>query len=142
MISRNTSFIKVTGSDSQVRFLYELLKLRKYNISHKKMPDFLDHKKFVEKNPYKYWYIIQLNKKFLGSFYIKSDNSIGLNLIDYSKILIKETIEFIRNNFTPERETPSIVPPYFYLNTSSDNKKLHYILKELKLVSIQVSFKI
>ena len=119
MISKNANFIRVTGSDLQVRFLYYLLKIRKHNISHIKMPNFSDHKKFVEKNPYKYWYIIELNEKFLGSFYIKSDNSIGLNLVDYSISLIKETLEFIRNNFTPERETPSIVPPYFYLNTSS-----------------------
>ena len=106
------------------------------------MPNFEDHKKFVKQNPYKCWYIIELDKKLLGSFYIKFDNSIGLNLIEYSQNLIKEIVDFIRNNFTPEKENPSIVPPYFYLNTSSKNKKLHIILEELKLSSIQVSFKI
>ena len=69
-------------------------------------------------------------------------NSIGLNLIEYSQFILKRTIEFIRENFIPEKESPSIVPPYFYINTPSNNKKLHFILNQLDLKSIQISFKI
>ena len=43
------------------------------------MPDFKTHKKFIENNPYIHWYLFSLNGKFIGTFYIKDDNSIGIN---------------------------------------------------------------
>ena len=70
-------FKKVETEDSLT--LYDLLKERNYNISHKVLPDFKSHKRFVEKNPYLYWYIFSLNEKAIGTFYIKDDNSIGIN---------------------------------------------------------------
>ena len=45
---------------SDIRFLYNQLKEResKINISHKNMPTFEEHSKFVMSNPYSKWYII------------------------------------------------------------------------------------
>tara|TARA_B100000965_G_C19397213_1_gene671706 strand:- start:147 stop:575 length:429 start_codon:yes stop_codon:yes gene_type:complete len=142
MISENVNFLKVTTSELHLKLLYELLEKRTYNISHSEMPDFETHKIFVKQNPYKFWYFIETNKKLVGNFYIKYDNSIGFNLIEYSQIVLAKTIEFIRENFTPEKECPSTIPPYFYINTPSNNKELHFILQELDLKSIQISFKV
>ena len=54
-------------SDCDYEFLYDLLKERdpKSNISHKKMPTFLQHKKFIKSGPYSKWYIVYLNKNKL-----------------------------------------------------------------------------
>tara|TARA_Y100000991_G_C21896904_1_gene316255 strand:+ start:165 stop:593 length:429 start_codon:yes stop_codon:yes gene_type:complete len=142
MISENVKFLKITGSELQVRLLYDLLRNRTHNISHLEMPDFKNHEIFVKQNPYKFWHFIETNKQLVGTFYIKYDNSIGLNLVEYSKTVLTKTIEFIRENFTPEKESPSIITPYFYINTPSNNKKLHFILQELDLKSIQISFKV
>ena len=106
------------------------------------MPEFENHKIFVKNNPYKFWYFIENKSEIIGTFYIKYDNSIGLNLIKYSQTTLAKIIEFIRENFSPEKECPSTIPPYFYINTPINNKELHFILQELDLKSIQISFKI
>ena len=126
MISENVKFLKINESKSHIKLLYDFLEKRNHNISHHAMPDFETHEIFVKQNPYKFWYFIENNQKLVGTFYIKYDNSIGLNLIEYSKITLEKTIEFIRKNFIPEKESPSIVPPYFYINTPINNKKLHF----------------
>ena len=50
---------------SDLRFLFKLLKERdpKANISHKKMPTYVEHSKFVLSKPYSKWYIIFLRNK-------------------------------------------------------------------------------
>ena len=142
MISENIKFLKINNSELHVKLLYDFLDKRTHNISHIKMPEFKEHEKFVKQNPYKFWYFIETNKKLVGTFYIKYDNSIGLNLIEYSQTVLSKTISFIKETFTPEKESPSKIPPYFYINTPINNKKLHFFLEELDLKPIQISFKI
>ena len=63
-------------------FLYDLLKHRdpNVNISHKKMPSFKEHVKFVKSKPYSKWYIIKQNNEKVGSIYLSKQNEIGLFL--------------------------------------------------------------
>ena len=69
---------KVTKSDS--RFLYNLLKQRdpRVNISHKKMPTYAQHIKFILSKPYLGWYTIRLKNKKVGSVYLSHQNEIGI----------------------------------------------------------------
>jgi len=68
------------------KFLFDLLKERDSyaNISHKKMPTFASHVKFLESKPYKKWYIISIkenineDKKKIGSIYISKNDEIGI----------------------------------------------------------------
>lgn len=78
--SNSISLNEVTKSD--VEYLYELLKERdpKANISHKKLPSFSNHKKFVLSKPYKKWYIIIHNNKKIGSIYLSKQDEIGIFL--------------------------------------------------------------
>jgi len=64
------------------KFLYELLKNRDplINISHKKLPTYDKHKKFVKSYPYSKWYIINYKKRKVGTIYISKQNEIGLFL--------------------------------------------------------------
>lgn len=62
--------------------LYALLKQRegRVNISHKKMPSFDEHEKFVASKPYKEWFFI-VNKTtgiIGGSVYLTWQNEIGV----------------------------------------------------------------
>ena len=61
-------------------FLYELLKHRdrRANISHKKMPSFTQHVKFVLSKPYARWYVIIRNKENIGSIYLTRSDEIGI----------------------------------------------------------------
>ena len=75
------SEIKLTlVSKNDAQFLYDLLKEREsnVNISHKKMPTYLQHIKFIESKPYSKWYIIRLGNQKIGSAYLSKQNEIGI----------------------------------------------------------------
>lgn len=65
---------------SDIRFLYNQLKERdpKINISHKKMPTYTEHSKFVLTKPYSKWYIIIHKNKKIGNTYLTKTNEIGI----------------------------------------------------------------
>ena len=68
---------------SDIRFLYNQLKEResKINISHKNMPTFEEHSKFVMSNPYSKWYIILSKNKKIGNAYLTKTNEIGIFIL-------------------------------------------------------------
>lgn len=74
-------YLRLVNS-SDFRFLFNLLKERdpNANISHKKMPTYLEHVKFVKSKPYSRWYIILKSKTKVGSIYLSNDNEIGIFL--------------------------------------------------------------
>ncbi len=75
------SEIKLTlVSKNDAQFLYGLLKEREsnVNISHKKMPTYVQHIKFIESKPYSKWYIIILGNHKIGSAYLSKQNEIGI----------------------------------------------------------------
>ena len=141
-MSKKLNFEKICGTDRQKNILFKLLKQRKYRISHSHIPDINLHNKFVENHPYRAWYIVFEELEEIGTFYIKFDNSIGLNLIMQSKENIDSILKFVESNFSPEREVSSLIPPYFYLNIASDNAQLQCILEEMGIYKLQISYRI
>ena len=71
---------QVTKTD--MLFLYELLKNKdpNSNISHKKMPTYDEHVKFVLSKPYTNWYIIECDKKNAGAIYLSKQDEIGTSI--------------------------------------------------------------
>ena len=136
----NVSFKEIVDSDIDI--LYKLLKSRKYSISHQKLPDYEQHKNFVLSKPYDYWYLLYSKNKPIGTLYVKSDNSVGINIENPSKELIGEVISFVKENFLPNPELESKIPPYFYINISKQNIEMQNILLGLSLEPIQISFKL
>ena len=69
--------------DSDLRFLYLLLKERdpRANISHKSMPTYSEHTKFVKSKPYNAWYVVYFGSKKAGSIYLSKQNEIGIFLL-------------------------------------------------------------
>ena len=74
------SLKSVTNSD--VKFLFDLLKERdpRVNISHRKMPTYNQHTKFIKSKPYSKWYIILKSKQKIGSIYLSKNDEIGIFL--------------------------------------------------------------
>jgi RimJ/RimL family protein N-acetyltransferase len=68
-----------------VSFLYELLAEREpeASISHRKMPSFEEHAKFVESKPYKAWYVVMVDGIPIGSVYLTHKNEIGIFIKKY-----------------------------------------------------------
>ena len=135
-------FERILSSDEQIDILYQLLKSRNYVISHGCLPSFEEHLEFVKNHPYLHWFLICEDSNYLGSFYLKKDNSIGLNLTEYSEEVLQACVDFIRDNFTPQEHEPSMVPNYFYLNISYANKVALSALQELGLKPLQISLRL
>ncbi|MDE2590613.1 MAG: GNAT family N-acetyltransferase [Patescibacteria group bacterium] len=77
-MNSNLRLKSVTKADCP--FLYELLHDRdpSVNISHKKMPSYDKHIKFVMSKPYSKWYVIQYDDQKVGSIYLSKQNEIGI----------------------------------------------------------------
>ena len=76
-------------------FLYKLLAEKEFSISHRNMPTFEEHKEFIKNNPYHMWSIILLKKSMIGSIYILTDNSVGINLLKKYQFLKGDVISFV-----------------------------------------------
>lgn len=84
---------RVTKND--IDFLYQLLKERdsKVNISHKKIPTYSQHKRFVLSKPYRKWYVIIYDNDKIGSIYLTDINEVGTHLRkEYDKEPIKKQV--------------------------------------------------
>lgn len=63
-------------------WLYALLGCRDplVNISHRTMPTFAQHRRFVRSRPYAFWYVIVAGSKNAGAIYLTRNNEIGVHL--------------------------------------------------------------
>jgi len=142
IFSKNLIYREVVGTAEQIEILYDLLKKRKYSISHTEVPNFSEHTEFVNKNPYRYWFLIYLSEEILGNFYIQFDNSIGLNIEDKYYSYIDEVLHFIKRNFEPNKELKSKIAPYFSINVPYTNIELRALLNEMTLTPIQCTYRV
>ena len=81
-------------AENDMPFLYELLKNKdpNANISHKKMPTYDEHIKFVLSKPYTYWYVIEYDEKNAGAIYLSKRDEIGISISnDYEYEQIAKT---------------------------------------------------
>lgn len=123
--------------------LYQLLLNRTNSISHTNMPTYQEHENFVRNHPYRAWSIvISETGDVLGAWYLKTDNSIGINLLDQFKTVVRQIMSFVCLYHEPLNPIPSVVPPYFFVNASTDNVQLIEYLKEFEFSNIQVSFRV
>ena len=122
-------------TDNDFDFLYEILKIRESyeNISHKKMPNFKEHKKFCKSSPYQFWYIIYDNKIKMGTAYLSKLDEIAIHLlpnfkkeINYTKIL-----KILIKKHPKSR---------YLVNISNKNKKLIKTYMKNKFKLIQYTF--
>ena len=81
-------------AENDMPFLYELLKNKdpNANISHKKMPTYDEHIKFVLSKPYTNWYVIEYDEKNAGAIYLSKRDEIGISISnDYEYEQIAKT---------------------------------------------------
>ena len=123
----------VTNSD--IEFLFDLLKERdpSTNISHKKMPTYDEHVKFVQSKPYSKWYIIFKSKQKVGSIYLSKNNEIGIFLS--KKFQGKNIGDFALNDLI--KKNPG---ERFLANVNPKNKKSIQFFKNNKFKLIQYTF--
>ena len=106
---------------SDCPFLFELLKERelKVNISHRKMPTYNKHVKFVMSKPYAKWYIVKYQDKKIGSIYLSKQDEIGIFVKKgiQGKGIGKKALELLIKKNPRERYLANVNPK----NTKSIN---------------------
>jgi hypothetical protein len=134
------SFEKFTGAEHQGDVLYELLKKRKHNISHKSNPTKYEHNKFINNHPYRAWYLILKNNKYIGSTYVLKNNCISINFINEDFEILSSVLKFIFKHYKPLKEIKSERPPNFYINVPPNNKKIRFELNKIGAKKIQITY--
>ena len=137
-IGTNQTLIRLEKvSKSDLRFLYNLLRQRdpQANISHKKMPTYSEHVKFVMSKPYSYWYTIRKKNSKIGSIYLSKQNEIGIFLDKkfFNKGVGTEALKLLIKKHPRER---------FIANINPNNKKSIKFFKKHGFKLIQYSFEL
>ena len=133
-------FVPVKKNDKHINALYKILKNRKFNISNNSLPSFSEHKLFVINNPYRVWYLIEVDKFFVGSIYLLKDNCIGVHVIDQDESIIKKSIEWVLKNKKPLQEIKSVRASYFHINLPPNNIIFTKIIESMGATLIQSTF--
>ena len=132
---------EISKNENSVKILFEHLKNRKFNISHKNLPSYNDHKSFVLNHPYRKWFFVKKDNHLVGSVYIQYDNSIGINF-DFSKVNFEfeEFIKKIYKTISPLKPKPSKVYSNFFVNVPILNEDLSKWLEEGGCFPSQISY--
>ena len=133
-------FIPVKKNDKHIKALYQILKNRRFNISNNSLPNFNEHKLFVINNPYRAWYLIEVDNSFVGSMYILKSNCIGVYVLDQNEHVIRKTIEWVLKNKKPLPEIKSVRASNFYINIAPNNKIYTTIVENMGATPIQSTF--
>jgi len=82
------------------------------NISHRKMPTWWEHKKFVKSNPYKVWYSVSMGKSRVGAIYLTHANEIGIFILKKFQGLglAQKAIKALMEELPQERYLANINP--------------------------------
>ena len=105
------------------------------------MPSYEEHSLFCKSDPYLHWFLVKSDDAFIGSFYISSENTIGINLIDIDfKNIISEIIAYIRENFQPLPPIMSQRGSKFSINVPITNNQLIESLIDVGGKRIQTTF--
>ena len=141
--SNNFKLKKVLPTAKQINILYDLLRRRKFGISHNSMPTLEEHSKFVRSHPYRGWWIIHdlvNTSNIIGSVYVNFDNSVGAD-IDFDKISF--TSEFftqkLKKIISPLGPEASKIYGNFFYNVAPNNHELIKWLNESGYFTSQIS---
>ncbi len=127
-------------NEVHINSLYKIIIEREFNISNVELPNFNDHKSFVENINYRKWNLIFIDNQLIGNYYINYENYIGINLltnsIKYYRIIIEKIISIER----PLPEIKSLRNRDFLINVSPQNKSLNEVLRMLNFKHIQNTY--
>ena len=122
---------------SDHRFLYQQLKERNpsANISHKKMPTYAEHVRFVMSHPYSKWYIIIHKNKKIGTIYLTKQNEIGIFIKNkvQGKLIGQRVLKLLMEKNPRKR---------YLANVSPKNKKSIAFFKKNGFKLIQYTFEL
>jgi RimJ/RimL family protein N-acetyltransferase len=126
--------VPVGKEKKAVDILYALLAERApdESISHQRMPSLDDHRKFVRSNPYRVWYLIQVNDDYVGCCYITKAREIGISIFQAHR----------RKGYATQalRQLIALWPGRFYANINPQNEKSQLLFQNLGFNLLQMTY--
>ena len=140
-LENNLILKKVEPKKIYIKELYYILGKRKskHKISFKTMPSEEEHERFVRKNPYRVWFLIEKNKKYIGTLYLTKMNEVGIHLMRNLEIS-KKIISFIISKYKPLKKIDSVRNECFIINISPEDIKLKKIFVDMGAKLIQNTY--
>ena len=135
---------EVNKSDNHKKLLFEVFQQRKDNerISSDPQLVFDDHIKFVEDHPYRYWFLVKTEDRYIGSVNISYENSLGIHLFAKYENFVGQLIHKICKTIKPLPKLASVRSGDFIINISPKNIKLEQELEKLGAQCIQKTFEL
>lgn len=130
----------VRANKTDIDLLYDLLRQRQYGISHKQVPTYSQHEKFVNHNPYRAWFFIIVNKHAVGSIYLLDSNNIGINVEPEYSVYIASAIEQLVVSYPPLPAIASVRAARYMVNVAPDDQAQAGALKTMGASVIQHTY--
>lgn len=114
-----------------IEALYELMRERSteadqhVNISHRALPPFLEHARFVRSKPYRAWYLVKVDGLVAGSVNLTKLNEVGIVLHpDYrGKGVGKAALKLLLNRHRPLAAIPAHRAGHWLANVHPLNER-------------------
>ena len=141
IITKNIILEKVKTNDNHIEALFMILSKRKnyQKISFKKLPSFKEHKSFVKNHPYRMWFLIIKDKKYVGTIYLSKMNEIGIFVIKHLEV-IEPLVDFVIEKYKPLKRKKSIRSENFIINISPKDVMFNNIIKDMGAKLIQNTY--
>lgn len=127
--------IDVYEAPASVDILYQLLKERPpiANISHREMPTWEGHKRFIGSKPYEAWYLIVATDAVIGTVYLTRADEIGISLFKefQGRGYAQRAIEALMKAHPRER---------YFANIAPDNDSSLSLFKKLGFAHISETY--
>ena len=124
------SLIKVNFCEEHIKTLFDLLTNRRHRISHTQNPSYDEHKDFVKNHPYRVWLLVALDGKYIGSIYLKDDNSVGVTFDEKYYEFVPNTLIKFFEKWNPLPPIRSVRNGKFHINIAKDNEKLIGLIEQ------------
>lgn len=129
-----------------VEFLWQLLVERndhpEVNISHREMPSMREHIAYVDRHPYRVWYIIEVRFERIGMVCLTKNNEIGVHIIPkyrragWGLAAVKRIIGL----HSPLPGVPGAIPGFFVANINPTNTGSILLFQKLGSTHIQNTY--
>ena len=134
------SLIKVNFCEEHIKTLFDLLTNRRHKISHTQNPSYDEHREFVKNHPYIVWLLVALDGEYIGSIYLKDDNSVGVNFDEKYFEFVPNTLIKFFENWRPLPPIKSVRNGKFHINIAKDNEKLIGLIEQFGALHIQNTY--
>ena len=133
-----------------IRALYELLRARSteadpyVNISHRGLPPFQEHARFVRSKPYRAWYLVRVDGLTAGSVNLTKLNEVGIVLHpDYrGKGVGKVALRLLLNRHRPLPAIPAHRSSHWLSNINPKNERSISLFEGLGFKHIQNTYQL